>query len=80
MVGESLIDVLSLEDMLKLGVKYNVSNMNLGSDGTVSICFRDPLPPSFVQPRPDDSLNVTDEEILMNPYAGMFSNVLPKKG
>lgn len=86
MVGESMnigdleyMTTDKLEAILKLSQKYNVSNINI-NDGLISICFRDPLPPSFVQPKPDDSLNVTDEEILMNPYAGMFSNTMPKKG
>lgn len=78
MVGESVRDV-DVEAVLKLCQKYNVSNMNIGADGSLSICFRDPLPPSFTPQKPDQD-PISDEEILMNPYAGMFSNTMPKKG
>ncbi len=78
MVGESVRDV-DVEAVLKLCQKYNVSNMNIGADGSLSICFveQKAFNPFPEKPSQDP---ISDEEILMNPYAGMFSNTMPKKG
>lgn len=79
MVGKGITDNETLEAILKLCQKYNVEHFNTGVDGYVSISFRQQLP--FIQstPKPDQD-PISDEEILMNPYAGMFSNTMPKKG
>lgn len=85
MVGESLnlgnLEYLTsdkLETILKLSQRYNVSNINL-SDQSLSICFveQKAFNPFSEKPAQDP---ISDEEILMNPYAGMFSNTMPKKG
>lgn len=76
MVGKSL-DLDKLEALFKLAKQYKVTyysteglNFNMEHD--------EPKPQLEFQKQEVET--VSDEEILMNPYAGMFANQMPKKG